>query len=388
MAELMKRRIVHVVGNLALSSGGPSRTITGMAKRIGDAGPYDVSIVTQTPLSGGTVAVDPKVQLVECSNTSNSRSLLELPILRALEIVHDKSPVHAVISHGLWTPTNLQAAMFSRRVGCPLVIQPHGMLSPWALQHHRYRKAIAGAVFQWRDLENATALIATSEAEFRIFRALGLNQPILVSPNGIDRPEFLCSHRVKNNDQGVALFLGRLHPVKGLDNLLEAWSHIKPVNWKLIIAGPDEGGYQSHLQYLVEKLGICDVIFNGPVFDDEKAELFKMADVFVLPSHTENFGVSVLEAMSYGLPIVTTKGTPWHELTSRCCGWWVAPDAPSLAKALSEVIALSPRDRLKMGLRAMRFSREFEWDRIADQLCNFIGWLVNHESPPSNLRLE
>ncbi|MFM7012901.1 MAG: glycosyltransferase [Betaproteobacteria bacterium] len=385
-AGILRKRIVHVVGNLSRSSGGPSHTVTGIAHLLADNDQFDVHIVTQESPDGDAVDVPSSVSLVTIPEFSLPHSLIKRPLLGALRRLNRDVHIDVVINHGLWTPMNLQAARFASQAGSKLVIQPHGMLSPWALNHHRYRKVIAGAAFQWKDLKRADALLATSEAEYRIFRCLGLRQPIMISPNGIKLPKRVAPLK-KPGTQMTALFLGRLHPVKGLDNLLRSWKRINPCNWELLIAGPSHGSYQAHLEGIVRKESIPNVEFLGPVFGSEKESLFRRANLFILPSHTENFGVVIAEALSHGIPVITTTGTPWEDLIHRGCGWWVEPNVTGLTEALQEAVALPHSIRMAMGTRAALLAEEFDWKRVSEGLIDFIEWLACGEVAPRNLRL-
>ena len=145
--------------------------------------------------------------------------------------------------HGFWLPSNHYIAEAIRQYRIPLMIQPRGMLEPWAMNHKAWKKRLAWNLYQRRDLESAAVLHATAEQEAESFRQLGLRPPIAIIPNGADLPEWRDRAYPKGTPRTM-LFLSRIHQKKGLLELVQAWKTIKPSGWKMIIAGPDEGGFR------------------------------------------------------------------------------------------------------------------------------------------------
>jgi glycosyltransferase involved in cell wall biosynthesis len=166
---------------------------------------------------------------------------------------------------------------------------------------------------------------------------------------------------------------------------MEAWQHAAPGrDWELVIAGPDEGGHRRELEALARTLSIAHCVkFAGPVAEYEKWRWYQHADVFVLPSFTENFSVSVAEALASGLPVITTTGTPWRELRDQGCGWWIEPTANALADALRDAMQLSDDDRIRMGQRGSLWVRSrFSWPAVAEELRLFYHWVVHGGTKP------
>ena len=256
------------------------------------------------------------------------------------------------------------------------------MLEPWARRHRRWKKTLAWAAFQRRDLHAAAALHATAASEASHLRDLGLRQPIAVIPNGVTVPEDTAAH--DNEERGLprrALFLSRLHPKKGLPLLLDAWAAVAPSRWELVIAGPDEGGHLADLEGQVERLGLQGVHFKGPVPDTEKWDLYRSSDLFVLPTYSENFGVVVAEALAAGVPVLTTTGAPWSDLVDRRCGWWVGPALEPLRDALQVATGASDTERCAMGLRGRALVEEhYAWGSIAEHMLEVYEWLLGRRS--------
>jgi glycosyltransferase involved in cell wall biosynthesis len=258
------------------------------------------------------------------------------------------------------------------------------MLTSWALQHNRRKKQLAWTVYQKWILRQARLFHVTSQEEVNALRKLGLNQPAAIVPNGVPLPELL-PEEPPPSDEHRALFLSRIHPKKGIPMLIEAWAEVDPDNWVLEIVGPGEEGHREELERQVRQAGLRDVIqFSGSVSDDKKWEVYRSADLFVLPTYSENFGIVVAEALAAGLPVITTTGTPWNDLESHGCGWWVEPALESVVDALACATALDPEERTKMGARGRRLVEEqYSWSGVANKMTAAYRWMLTGEARPN-----
>ncbi|MEA2113924.1 MAG: glycosyltransferase, partial [Thermodesulfobacteriota bacterium] len=265
----------------------------------------------------------------------------------------------------------------------PLVISPRGMLEPWARSYRSFKKTIAWYLYQRRDLQAAAVLHATSQQEAENLQALGLSIPIAVIPNGVDLPDIPVPGTRKSKTK-TALFLSRVHPIKGLVNLVQAWATIRPAGWQMLIAGPDEGGHQAEVEQEIIRQGLTDTFkFIGPVADEDKWELYRSSDLFVLPTFSENFGIVIAEALASEVPVITTRGTPWQELETHNCGWWVDIGVEPLAKALEETINLSPEERQAMGRRGrLLVAQNYSWDKIGQEMVAVYEWVLRGGEVP------
>jgi glycosyltransferase involved in cell wall biosynthesis len=264
------------------------------------------------------------------------------------------------------------------------------MLEPWALSFRAYKKKIAWNLYQKKNLESAVLFFATSEAEADNLRKLGFIQPIAMIPNGVYIPEVDISCRASQPPQRErnVVFMSRIHPKKGLKGLLEAWSKLNPVNWMLTLAGPDEDGHLQEVLTYAKKLQIDNqVTYCGVVEGEEKSKLLQSADLFILPSFSENFGVVVAEALAYGVPVISTLGTPWRGLVENKCGWWVDAEPDVLGEVLREAMALSDEERYEMGVRGRKYARQFDWGQIARETADVYHWLLGKAGRPDCVRL-
>lgn len=256
-----------------------------------------------------------------------------------------------VHSNSCWTPVSSLAAIWAKEAGYPVVYTPHGMLEPYAVKRHYWTKKLpAILLYQKKGIVVADMIHATAETEKCNLTKLGWNNNISVIPNcvQIDNISIKTSWKRKKS----ILYLSRLHPKKGVNFLIEALAQLKNefCEYKVTIAGPGIADYVATLKSMAENLGVADMIdFIGPVFSDSKWDLYKQADLFVLPTHSENFGIVVPEALASGTPVITTVGTPWKELNSEHCGWCVEVGTDPLVTALKEFLQCSDEELEVMG---------------------------------------
>jgi glycosyltransferase involved in cell wall biosynthesis len=297
--------------------------------------------------------------------------------------IADETNAQIIHNHGLWLPANHSAARVARRRYVPLITTAHGMLTSWSLGHKSWKKKLALRLYQRRDLEAAGVLHATSRMEADSLRAFGLRQPLAVLPFGIDPPPLAAP--LKEPPVREVLFLSRIHPVKGLLNLVKAWAVLRPAGWRVRIVGPDEVGHRADVEREIRSLGLQqEFIFGGQADAVSKWAIYRGADVFILPSFTENFGVVVPEALACELPVIATKGAPWAELAEHRCGWWIDSGLEPLVGALREATAATDSVRREMGRRGRQLVLErYAWPAIARQFREVYQWLALKAPPPA-----
>lgn len=268
-----------------------------------------------------------------------------------------------------WVPSCAMVQRWAQARGYRVVLSPHGMLEPWILRRHYWtRKLPALLLYQRGAVRRADLLHATAESERENLTALGWNTRIGVVANGVDVAAIEMKHSWRRT--GRLLFLSRVHPKKGVEFLLESMKALKNESIEILIAGEGEPSYIEELKTLAGRLGVADrVKFLGGVYGEEKWRLYREADLFVLPTHSENFGIVIAEALASGTPVVTTKGTPWHELETSHCGWWTEIGTQPTTHALRSFLALSEDELEQMGRCGRKLIEEqYSTEKIASDM--------------------
>lgn len=298
-------------------------------------------------------------------------------------------------SHGIWSAINhgLTTAAFSRR--SPLVVSLHGMLLPYARLHKARRKTIAWHLYQALDLARAQAIHVTSDAEAAAAAAIGVSAPFAIVPFCVHVPRGDINVRSNHSNasqqifrqERTLLFLGRVHPIKNLDGLIEAFSLAQIKGWRLRIVGPDDGGHREMLRRMAKERGITEQIsFEDATFGEAKARLLANSDLLVLPSHSENFGVVVAEALASGTPAIASTGTPWSVLKTHGCGWWVLPKPDDLAAAIRSASQLSDGALREMGARGRHLVQtQLTWPACGQRMADLYRKLVERREQRQSL---
>lgn len=278
-----------------------------------------------------------------------------------------------VHSHLGFAFANRVAAGWCRERGVPFVYQQHGVFDPVRMRHRALKKRLAFALWERRVCETAAILVALTEYEAETYRILGLKGRIEVVPNGVTLPDEpppkeALLQRVADlrDDDVVALFLGRLHPTKGVDIVVEAFLRLDERRARLIVAGPDEFGLREGLERRAREAG-ARVLFLGSVGGELKSALLHRADLFVLPTVSEGFSIAVLEALAHGCPVLTTEGAHFSEVEQEGAGLVLPRTVDAFAKGIRGLAGDAAR-RHAMGEAARRLVAErYTWDRIVER---------------------
>lgn len=275
--------------------------------------------------------------------------------------------------NGCWTPGCALTQKWAQEMGIKAVLTPHGMLEPWILARHYWtRKVPALLLYQKAAVKKADYLHATADSEKENLLKLGYNPRIEVIPNGIEVENIVLKKDWERKKR--ILFLSRIHVKKGIEFLLEATALLKDKldGYVIEIAGEGEQEYIARLKQKATELHIESLVqFCGGVYGDRKWKLFQEADVFVLPTYSENFGIVVAEALACGTPVITTKGTPWEELNSAHCGWWTGIGTQPTADALNKSLQLSVEELETMGRNGRKLVEEkYSSRKMAEDMVN------------------
>jgi len=367
--------VLHVISGLDVPTGGPGAALVGLAKAQAQAG-LDVSVATTYPAGAD---LSPAQVLRDHGVKAHTIGPVHWPLQRgphiapALEtLLNDAEIVHI---HALWEEVQHQAAVRALRRGIPYLITPHGMLDPWSLSQGWLKKRIYLALRLRKVLNSASAIHYTADTERDLAAPLKLRPRPLIEPNGVDLAEFenlppkgeFRKLHPQIGDRPMLLFLGRIHPKKGLDLLIASFAMVKRSGALLVIAGPDYWGYGEVIKALVKRHGLEQrVIIRGPVVGRTRVAAFTDADLFVLPSYQENFGIVVIEALAAGTPVVISDQVNIHQqISSAGVGGIVPTDTVRLADEIDRWLGNEVMRREAAGKARPFVWQHYDWRKIA-----------------------
>lgn len=304
-------------------------------------------------------------------------------------------------SHGLWMFPSIGSRLWAARTRKPYVISPHGMLDPWAVKNGRLKKKLAGLLYENNHLRFASCLHALCQSEAEAIRSFGLCNPICIIPNGIDLPAPFSMMSLPtwagqfSHETKVLLYLGRIHPKKGLRNLVIAWRDVlqkdnRDEKWVLVIAGWDQGGHEAELQELVVQMGVANsIFFIGPQFNEAKLATYQRADAFILPSFSEGLPMVVLEAWAHGLPVLMTQECNLPEGFTQDAAVKISNDPRVMAGELEDFFALSQDQHSAIGENGRQLVMEkFTWPTIAADMAVVYRWVLGSGPKPDCVILD
>lgn len=327
-------KILHYIPSLDRSWGGTTSYMQLLSKELGQL--VDLHVVSHRSAN--------QVTLENASIHYIEDSLWKLKSAKKqwLDILNEVRP-DVVHVNCCWIPLCAYTQQWSQEAGYKVILTPHGMLEPYIMHRHYWTKKLpALLLYQKKAIRNADMIHATAESERASLLKLGYNDKIKIIANGIDVNSIQLKESWKRKKQ--LLFLSRVHPKKGIEFLIEAVGALKDSfkDYRVIIAGEGDDDYISHLKNKVSLLNLNEIItFAGGVYGDEKWQLYRDSDLFILPTYSENFGIVIAEALASGTPVITTTGTPWQELTTEHCGWWIEIGQKPFIRALNEFFSLS-----------------------------------------------
>jgi glycosyltransferase involved in cell wall biosynthesis len=386
-------RVLQIVPSLSLVYGGPSQMVLGLSKGLA-AQNIEVTILTtnangdigqaplDVPLNQAITQDGYQIRYFHCSPFRRykfSIDLLSWLFQHAQE--YDLAHIHA-----LFSPVSSAAARVARLKQLPYILRPLGTLDPADLQKKKQLKRLYGTLVERSNLAGAAAVHFTSDQEAKVSERFGAVTRDIVLPLGVELPNPGLTQLQLGIPVGqpIVLFMSRIDPKKGLDLLLPALEKLlaEGVGFHFVLAGanPQDPAYEEQIRSQIQTspLSNCTTI-TGFVSGAAKAQLLQAADLFVLPSYYENFGIAVAEAMAAGVPVVISNQVHiWQEIERAQAGWICSCEIDSLTNQLRAALCDSA-NRAYRGTQAQAHAlSHYSWQAIAQQMVQVYQSLLNH----------
>lgn len=382
-------KVLIFITSISLKGGGPSRSVPMLVKGLSEVG-VDITLMTFRSDDMNTHALDgTPAKLKIWENRTSAKEIEDFILSEKFDLIQLQS---------MWAKSYHQVALIARKYNIPYIITPRGMLEPWSLSQKKWKKKLALMLYQKKDLQKAACIFTTAEMEAQHVRELGVNAPMSVIPNGIETDGYACRTSLKGVKKQI-LFLSRVHVKKGIEILIDAFGKLRAEGgefneWSVVIVGNGEDDYIESLKRKVDELELEDCIkILPPVFGEAKTKLYQESSLFCLPSYSENFGMVIAEALSCGVPAITTNGTPWQLLNGdyatmgasldmlgedKRTGWCIDLSVKNLERTLREAMAMSPAALYEMGQRGSKMINEnFNYRSVALKTKCLYEWIVN-----------
>lgn len=375
------------------SQGGPSTCTRDLLEGLYDMG-VQVELLSSKPVdtvNGNKEKVlgegRPWMKLVECdyfTPLALSKNVDKFLQEMEYEIYH---------ANTLWLYASHATCRYARKMKKPYVLSTHGMLYPTALKVSGWKKKLMGALWYNEDIMRATCIHATCQHEMEYVRAYGYKGPIAVIPNPVVFPNevslTLSDESIKYRLEGKKQigFLGRLHPIKKVENIIYALALLNVEERKLLsfqVMGKFDESYEAFLKAEVKRLNLKDcVTFVGFVSGQEKYERLSQLSALMVSSEQENFGMIVPEALICGTPVYASLGTPWSELNEHSCGWWKDNEPETIVQVIREILYKDDSELRTMGVRGRQLVEEkYEQHKVAVMMRDLYHWLLTGNTKP------
>lgn len=374
-------KVIHLVPSIFDENSGPSYSVTRTCELLNNN--LDIELLTLSKKSiPGIFENIKKMQFHKQFDIDYGikKFGISSKLSKYIKYKIDKNKVDIIHSHAMWHILATYPGNLLKNNNYKIVISPRGTFSKYAFAHKKFIKQIFWNLFLYPAINKSHCFHATSYQEYLDIRRLGFKQPVAIIPNGVDIKKNIKS--IKSPKRNI-IFLGRIHKLKGLENLLYAWKKInfKYKDWQLKIIGTDVGykkrsNYLRKLKLLSQKLKLINIDFVDPIYGNEKFQTLADAQIMILPSFTENFGMTVAEALSVGTPVITTNQTPWHQLDSKNAGWCIDIGVEATINCLEEALSKNVDELNEMGTRGIEWmQQDFSWPTIINKLILTYGWL-------------
>lgn len=378
-------KILHILSGMGVKDGGTSSCSYVLLKGLRKEN-IDAEVLCYEPIEDDKlVGEDAFIKTVFFPN--RNRFLYSKNFKKALIDAKNISLFHI---NGLWEYPSIITTIVARKKGIPYIISPHGMLYPQAVQRNRWLKKGIYNFFLKKDLKKAVAIHTTCTEEMQHLRNMGIKTPIAIIPNAIEL-NALLKKPILNKSIKKFGYLGRVHPRKKIETLLYVWAKLgtKVRDAELIIIGSGDATYMDFLRQETQRLKLKNVIFTGFLIGAVKEEVIESLSYLAVPSDFENFGMIVVEALALGIPVIASKGTPWQELESHNCGWWIANDVDTFYQFFEKALQLSDTEQLVMAENGRKLIQEkYDSPIVAQQMTQLYDWILNKVEKPDFVYLQ
>lgn len=288
---------------------------------------------------------------------------------------------------GIWQYPSVCTASWARKENKPYVITLRGMLYPQCFEKSAWIKKLSLWLYLKSDLQRAACLHATCMEEMEHLRNMGIYAPVAVIPNPI-RTSGLQDNIILPDGLRIG-YLGRIHPRKRVERIFYALDALQDKNLEILVIGDGDAAYIQFLREEAKRLHLDRTTFTGFLSGDEKEKALRSLCYLVVPSDFENFGNIVTEALVKGIPVIASKGTPWEELNTHRCGWWVDNDVDTLAATIREALNTSEAERIAMGERGKHLIQEnYSVELVAGKMKRLYEWILYGGEKPEFVYLK
>jgi glycosyltransferase involved in cell wall biosynthesis len=389
-------RLLHVIPTLSPKYGGPTKVCLEVSRRLAMAGHEVVVFTTNADYPTGVLRSPGTVQqngvVISYFPVQGSKLLVSWQM--AIALAREMPGFDLVHIHGLYRFPLAAAGLSARICNVPYIVRPHGSLDPFQRGRAKFLKNLYERLIEFPNLNRCAAIQYTTQEERRLAEIYNFRGPGVVIPNGIELDAFeqppepgVFRERFGLRQQKIIMHLGRIAPVKGLDILVAAFAGIarERDDVTLAIVGPDINGHADRLRSELGRLGILDrTLFTGMLVDEEKHAALRDADIFALPSYTENFGMAVVEAMAAGLPVVISDQVKiCKEVQAAGAGLVTPCQSREIERAL-RLLLDDPAERTRLSAAGKRLVRTFDWSAILHQLLTLYGQLTGEKPSADN----
>ena len=379
-------KILQTIGGFGLKSGGTTTCTYDLLRYMRNATECRVDILTPNVNSANDTLAGNGEEWIKVVENDYKTPLSISKNIRQFLCNSDYDLYH---TNGLWMYANHITAKIAREKAKPFVLTPHGMLIENAVKRHYWKKLPMLKLWFQKDIANAACIHATSKPEAENIRKFGYKGPIAIIPN--PNPSLPWLNEIEEHHELKRIgFLGRLHPVKNVDRILQAWKLLgeKVADAELVLIGSGTAECEQYLKNLAAECRYGKITFCGFVNGKEKFQTLASLRALCLVSDFENFGMTVTEALSVGTPVIASYGTPWEELNTERCGWWIDAALENIAAAIDQALSLSGDEVASLGDNGKRLVAEkYSAGKVAQMMAQLYQWLLCEGERPEFVSL-